>query len=153
MQLNNDRQNQTLRIRIFDIFIILLCIYGLAEGVSNAGKPKNKNEPLVSSQSQPGKYETVDFVLEYKYAFQPKAGQASEMIFNGSLRRKGKLDSLDIWITFLDESGKRLKRYNVFGSGAGRGVANRSFEVKFKVPPGANQFEFTSISREKRDVF
>ena len=153
MQLNDDHQNQIPRIRIFDIFIILLCFYSLAVGVSNADKPENKNEPLVSSQSQPGKYETVDFVLEYQYAFQPEAGNASEMIFNASLRRKGKLDSLDIWITFLDESGKRLKRYNVFGSGAGRGVASRSFEVKFKVPPGASQFGFTSISKEKRDIF
>lgn|GEM_PF-5229895 len=151
MQLNNDRQNHSQKIRIFDIFIILMCFYVLAEGVSNAGK--KKYEPLVSSQSHTGKYVTVDFVLEYQYDYQPQPGQASEMVFNASLRRKAKLDSLDIWIAFLDDSGKRLKRYNVFGSGAGRGVANRSFEVKFKVPPGASQFGFTSISREKRDIF
>ena len=133
--------------------IVLLFIYLVAAEDSNARNSKKRIQPLVSGPSQTGKYDTVDFSLEFQYTYQPESGQESVMEFNASLKRKRQLDSLDIWINFLDENGKRLKRVRVFGSGAGRGVANRSFEVKFNVPPGASQFEFTSISQEKRDIF
>ena len=132
--------------------IILLCISLLATADGNADRKKNQ-QPLISGQPQSGKYDTIDFELQYQYSYQAEAGVASEMVLTASLRRKRKLDSVDIWIDFLDENGKRLGRSNIFGSGAGRGVANRSFEVKIKVPPGSSQFEFISMSREKRDMF
>lgn len=146
-------QCQRKRAGAIGLIMILMCIYLFAAEDSDARNSEKKLKPLVSGQPQSGKYDTVDFVLEFQYTYQPESGQESAMVFNASLRRKRQLDSLDIWISFLDENGKRLKRFSVFGSGAGRGVANRSFEVKFNVPPGASQFDFTSISKEKRDIF
>ena len=118
-----------------------------------ASSSKNKYEPLVSGEPQSGKYETVDMALEYQYTYQPEAGGTAEMDFSASLRRKGKLDSLDIWINFFDANGKRLGRDYVYSSGAYKGVANRSLEVKLNVPPGSSQFNFTSMSRQKRERF
>jgi hypothetical protein len=91
--------------------------------------------------------------LEYTYVYQSTSTGGGEMRLNASLRRKDKLDSLTIWIEFLDESGKRIGRNTVYASGAYKGVANRSFEVEFKVPPQASQFGFTSTSKRKRERF
>ena len=151
--MKKDGQCQRKWVGALGFITVLLCIYLFAAEDSYASKSKKRIQPLVSGQPQSGKYDPVDFTLEFQYTYQPESGQESVMIFNASLKRKRQLDSLDIWINFLDENGKRLKRFRVFGSGAGRGVANRSFEVKFNVPPGASQFEFTSISQEKRDIF
>lgn len=42
------------------------------------GNHQNMNKPLANSLLQPGKYDTVDFVLEYQYHL-PESGAESEM--------------------------------------------------------------------------
>jgi hypothetical protein len=136
--------------------IVAFILFGFqfaAAPTVNASSKKNKYEPLLSGVPQSGKYETIDMVLEYQYTYQPEAGGTANMDFSASLRRKGKLDSLDIWINFFDDNGKRLGRDYVYRSGAYRGVANRSLEVKLNAPPGSSQFNFTSMSKHKRERF
>ena len=109
---------------------------------------------LQADQSYQGTQNTVDYRLEYQYVFkQANAGGTGSIEISGKVSPKRRLDSLDIYLNFLDAEGKRIGSKNVFGAGAGTGAGKGSFSNTFETPPGTVSIAFTYTSREKFDNF
>lgn len=107
---------------------------------------------LQAGQSNQGTQNTVDYRLEYQYVFkQANPGGTGSIEVSGKVSPKRRLDSLDIYLNFLDAEGQRLGSKNVFGGGAGRGAGKGSFSHTFETPPGTVSIAFTYTSREKMD--
>jgi hypothetical protein len=107
---------------------------------------------LQAGQSYQGTQNSVDYRLEYQYVFkQANPGGPGSIEISGKVNPKRRLDSLDIYLNFLDAEGKRLGSKNVFGVGAGMGAGKGSFSKTFETPPGTVSIAFTYTSREKID--
>jgi hypothetical protein len=109
---------------------------------------------LQADQPYQGTQNTVDYRFEYQYVFkQANAGGPGSIEISGKVNPKRRLDSLDIYLNFLDAEGKRIRSKNVFGVGAGTGAGKGSFSKTFETPPGTVSIAFTYTSREKIDRF
>lgn len=109
---------------------------------------------LQAGQSYQGTQNTVDYRLEYQYVFkQANTGGPGSIEISVKVSPKRRLDSLNIYLNFLDVEGKRLGSKNIFGGGAGRGAGKGSFSNTFETPPGTVSIAFTYTSREKFDNF
>ena len=110
--------------------------------------------PLQADQPYQGTQNNVDYRLEYQYLFkQANTGAAGSIEVSGKVSPKRRLDSLDIYLNFLDAEGNRLGSKHVFGGGAGMGVGKGSFSKTFETPPGTVSIAFTYTGREKIDRF
>jgi len=109
---------------------------------------------LQADQPYQGTQNTVDYRLEYQYVFkQASTGGSGSIEISGKVNPKRRLDSLNIYLNFLDAEGKRLGGKNIYGGGAGRGAGKRSFSNIFETPPGTVSIAFTYTSRERFDDF
>jgi hypothetical protein len=107
---------------------------------------------LQAGQSYQGTQNTVDYRLEYQYVFkQANPGGPGSIEVSGKVSPKRRLDSLDIYLNFLDAEGKRIGSKNVFGAGAGKGAGKGSFSNTFETPTGTVAIAFTYTSRDKID--
>ena len=96
---------------------------------------------------------TTDYSMDYQIVYKP-AGSSGEgaLQFTGKLVPRRGLDSMNIWINFLDAEGKTIGSKPLYSPGAGRGAARTSLEKSFEVPPGTVSVAFTHIAREKRPI-
>jgi hypothetical protein len=102
-------------------------------------------------------YESVvkntDYSMEYELIYRPAESSGSgTLLFRGRLVPRRGLDSMTIWINFLDAEGKTIASNTVYSPGAGRGAARSNLEQNFEVPPGTNSVAFTHNAREKRPI-
>ena len=119
-------------------------------GCSGIQIEKNQQIPLAADQPVTGTKKTTDYSLEYQIVFQPKGSDSAGTIrFNGKLNPNRGLDSLTIWINFLDVDGKIIGSKPIYAPGAGRGAAKSTLEDTFELPAGTVAVAFTHIGREK----
>jgi len=154
--MNMKRESKKKKTKIVLIKSVIALILPLIFFISCGGVTIREDQriQLQAGQSYQGTQNTVDYRLEYQYVFkQASAGGPGSIEISGKVNPKRRLDSLDIYLNFLDAEGQRLGSKNVFGGGAGRGAGKGSFSNTFETPPGTVSIAFTYTSREKFDNF
>ena len=113
-------------------------------------KKENRIE-LVPGASQSGARETFDYSLAYQYEYTSETPQSPGKfrIMGQAARRRG-LDSLTIWVNFVDAQGKVMSQAIIYNSGYRSYSGSNRFDVSVKTPPGTQWFAFTSLGRERR---
>lgn len=95
----------------------------------------------------------TDYAMEYQLVRQPADDSGTgKLVLKGKLVPRRGLDSLSIWINFLDVEGKIIGSKTLYSPGAGRGAARTSLEKTFEIPPGTVSVAFTHNAREKGPV-
>ncbi len=130
----------------------VVIVAGLAVLTGCSGIQIEKDQQILLAADQPitGTKKTTDYSLEYQIVFQQKGSDGSGTIqFNGKLNPRRGLDSLTIWINFLDADGKIIGSKPIYAPGAGRGAAKSTLEDTFELPAGTVAVAFTHIGRER----
>ena len=96
---------------------------------------------------------TTDYAMEYQLVRQPADDSGTgKLVLKGKLVPRRGLDSLSIWINFLDAEGTIIGSKTLYSPGAGRGAARTNLEKTFEVPPETVSVAFTHNAREKGPV-
>ena len=134
---------------------ILLVLVGVALIVGCSGTTIRPEQRIALTADTP--YEatakTTDYSMDYQIVYKP-AGSSGDgtLQFSGKLVPRRGLDSMTIWINFLDAEGKTVGSKTLYSPGAGRGAARTSLEKTFEVPPGTVSVAFTHNAREKGPI-
>jgi hypothetical protein len=130
---------------------VLLAAFVACSGTQIA---KDRWIPLTAGAPVQGSQRSVDGSVEYVYVFNPGGTEKSGRIdIRGKVIPAAKLESLDVYVNFLDGRGKRLDVKSIYSSGTGRGTPKRSFSQTFDIPQGARSIAFSFSGRQQRDLF
>ena len=122
-------------------------------GCSGTTIREDRRIPLPTGSAYDSVVKTTDYTMEYQLVAQPAGSTGSGTLsFTGRLVPRRGLDSLSIWINFLDAEGKTIGSKPLYAPGAGRGAARTSLEQTLEVPPGTVSVAFTHLAREKRPL-
>ncbi len=117
---------------------------------SGAAIKPEQRIPLTADAPYESVVKTTDYSMEYQLVFQPAgASGGGTLAFKGKLIPRRGLDSMTIWINFLDAEGKTIGSKAIYSPGAGRGAARSTLEQTFDIPPGTVSVAFTHNAREK----
>ena len=96
---------------------------------------------------------TTDYSMDYQIVYKPAGSSGGGTLqLTGKLVPRRGLDSMTIWINFLDAEGKTIGSKTLYSPGAGRGAARTSLEKTFEVPPETVSVAFTHNAREKGPI-
>ena len=109
--------------------------------------------PLTADAPYASTVKTTDYAMDYQIVYKPAgASGGGTLQFAGKLVPRRGLDSLSIWVNFLDAEGKTIGSKTLYSPGTGRGAARTDLEQTFEVPPGTVSVAFTHIARERRTI-
>ncbi|KPJ78773.1 MAG: hypothetical protein AMJ54_02295 [Deltaproteobacteria bacterium SG8_13] len=133
--------------------LLIAAAAALVFACSGAAVKPEQRIPLAADAPYASEVKTTDYSMEYELVYKPAgASGGGTLQFNGKLVPRRGLDSMTIWINFLDAEGKTIGSKTLYSPGAGRGAARTSLEQTFEVPPDAVSVAFTHIAREKRPI-
>ena len=109
--------------------------------------------PLTADTPYESTVKTTDYSMDYQIVYKPaNSSGGGTLQFAGKLVPRRGLDSMSIWINFLDADGKTIGSKTLYSPGAGRGAARSNLEKTFDVPPGTVSVAFTHNAREKGPI-
>ena len=115
---------------------------------------QDRRIPLNTGTPVQGSQQSVDGRVEFEYVYTQQDTDGSGRIeLRGEVIPAAKLESLDVYVNFLDAKGKRIDVKSIYSSGTGRGTPKRSFSQTFDTPPGTRSIAFSFSGREQRDLF
>lgn len=120
----------------------------LAVACAGSGPRLDLTVPLERDAPVQGDVRTMDFVLYYRYVFQPGANGAEGLSFTGDLEPRRDLDVLDIRLHLLDARNAVLASHLLHVPGAFGGVGSASVRQWIPVPPEAVFIAFSHYGRE-----
>ena len=133
---------------------IFLAILFLCIGCGGTQIKKDRWIPLTSGTPVQGTQRSVDGVVTYEYTYQRSDSDGrGQLDISGTVTPAAKLESLDVYINFLDTEGKIIDLKSIYNSGTGRGTPKRTFTYTFDTPPGTQSIAFTISGRAQRDLF
>jgi len=136
-------------LRVTVIFAVLIGFVNCVPGTI----PVDRRIPLAKGGSQTGTWKTFDYTMNYKYVFnQENVQQPGSIDLSGSVQTDGgALNSLDIWVNFVDAQGNVLIEKSAYSTGyrSSRGRNGKSFSVKLETPPGTTAMAFTHASERQ----
>jgi hypothetical protein len=125
----------------------------LVLGCSGATIRPEQRIALTADTPYESTVKTTDYSMDYQIVYKPAgASGGGTLQFSGKLVPRRGLDSMSIWINFLDAEGKIIGSKTLYSPGAGRGAARTSLEKTFEVPPGTVSMAFTHNAREKGPI-
>lgn len=120
---------------------------------SGATIRQDQRIPLPADAPYASVVKNTDYSMQYELIYRPAESSGSGTLgFKGRLVPRRGLDSMTVWINFLDAEGKTIGSRTVYSPGAGRGAARSNLEQTFEVPPGTASVAFTHNAREKRPI-
>jgi hypothetical protein len=130
----------------FLYLLILVCLGFLGCASANKIISEDKRIPLVEKGSDSGVFKDTRLTIEYSYSL---AGDKITMTGNGHF--SGRIDSLSIYLLFLDAAGKRIDKKLVAYSGF-RSMdmkSDHAIDKTLVVPSGATGVSFSYYSQER----
>jgi hypothetical protein len=122
-------------------------------GCSGATIKPEQRIPLTAGTLYEATVKTTDYSMDYQIVYKPAgSSDGGTLQFTGKLVPRRGLDSMSIWINFLDAEGKTIGSKTLYSPGAGRGAARTNLEKTFEVPPGTVSVAFTHSAREKSPI-
>ena len=133
--------------------LTILVAVALVFGCSGATIRPEQRIALTADTPYESTVKTTDYSMDYQIVYKP-AGSSGDgtLQFSGKLVPRRGLDSMTIWINFLDAEGKTIGSKTLYSPGAGRGAARTNLEKTFEVPPGTVSVAFTHNAREKSPI-
>lgn len=134
------------------LIILLNALAACSTGTVGTLVPEDKRIPLREGQDESGVWKTLEYAMIYHYRLDRQNPQTpGKIAISGDIERGGvSLDSLSIWINFLDATGRILDRKSVFMSGFRSSEVDPSFKVEMDTPSGATAMSFSHVSQEQR---
>lgn len=115
---------------------------------SRAAIKPDQQIPLPADTRYESAVKTSDYSIDYQMVYQPAdAAGGGKLALKGKLIPRRGLDTLIIWINFLDAEGTIISTKTLYSPGAGRGAARTNLEQTFEVPPGTISVAFTHDAR------
>lgn len=136
-------------IRFLSFLMLILLV-----GCSAVGQivPEGNRVPLSAEGIRKGAWQSQGFTVTFSYRLDRKAhSRPGTLEINGDVTyRFGSTDSLDVWIDFLDDGGKILKRQILYSSGYKTehfgSRKERRFNETLQTPPMTTAISFAPVA-------
>lgn len=143
----------TVRRFVFSPVLLAAVAAAVVLGCSGVSIREDQRIPLTAGAPFESVVKTTDYTMEYQLVYrQADSSGGGKLAFKGKLVPRRGLDSLSIWINFLDAEGKTIGSKALYSPGAGRGAAKSNLEQTVDIPPGTVSVAFTHNAREKRPL-
>ena len=123
--------------------VSIFALFGCS--VTSRTVPVEERIPLVSEDVQKGEQVVNDIRIIYAYRLYERKPDLSGLLeIEGILHWHGGVNSLNVWINFLDSEGKILKKRSLARY---RGVFSGRFQEKLEAPAGTAGISFGANTR------
>lgn len=130
--------------------LLFIAAVMLVSACSGAQIKPDQRIPLTADAPYESVVKTTDYSMDYQIVYTAAGSSGGGTLqFKGKLVPRRGLDSLSIWINFLDTEGKTIAGKTLYSPGAAR----TSLEQTFNLPAGTASVAFTHIAREKINLF
>ena len=143
-----ERNANTSRKRSIILPLLTVVIFGLF-GCAQMGRnvPAENRITFSDRDSGQGTYDSNRLAVDYTYNL-----RGGDLNLAGNASYRGRYDSLNVYVLFIDPVGNVLDRKIVYSSGYRvfkHWQPDKSFEVSFALPDGVSGFSFDHYTRPR----
>lgn len=130
------------------LFLLILATFGLL-GCTQAGRLVPADDRILFSENETGQgtFNTDGLTVDYTYKLQGR-----DLDLAGNAWYHGGVDSLNVYVLFIDPAGTVLQQRIAYYSGyrvSRHWAGDNSFQETLAVPPGAAGFSFSYSAQSK----
>ncbi len=146
-----DRSAAFSGVKAVGIVCLMTLVSVILASCSTPGRTVGETVPLNRTGHDTATHRTMDYRIEFSYAFQPGHGSTSDSIqFNARVIPRRGLNTFVLRLHFLDETGQIIGTSILYAPGARRGAGRPTISRLIEVPDGAARMGFSHEAREQR---